>query len=78
MNKTLIDRNQKLIEKGSVVHYQNGWYRVRSIFLGSKTVNPSGIPSGKIAHKKVPVAGIYEDQDAYLNKWRQSETYQSM
>jgi hypothetical protein len=77
--KTLTDRNGKTIHRGSVVCTDQGWLEVRSVYLGSKTVNLGPIfHSPKVTKKHVPLADVYEDHEAWYEQWSKSETYQSM
>jgi hypothetical protein len=66
----------KPIEKGSVVKYADGYYRVTARF--KETVNLGAIFGGHIHHKKVSVFKCEEAHDEWYEKWTQSETYQSM
>jgi hypothetical protein len=76
--KQLTDRNGKPVTKGTVVHHGEGHARVASVYVGSQTVNLCGIFSSRITDKRVPLADIYEDHEAWYAHWQQSETYQSM
>lgn len=76
--KQLTDKNGKTIVKETIVHFQNGWCRVKSICVGKQTVNLAGIFNDKIYNKNVPLADIYEDYEAWSLAWSKTETYQSM
>lgn len=66
----------KHIVKGSIVKYNDGWYRVTSL-RGSK-VNLGAVFGGPIYHKGLDVGCVVEDEAAWYARWQQSETYQSM
>lgn len=66
----------KQIVKGSIVKYNDGHYRVSAKF--KETVNLCGIFNGRIAHKKVPIFKVVEDEAAWHEAWTKSESYQCM
>jgi hypothetical protein len=66
----------KKIEKGSIVKYKDGHYRVTR--KTRNTVNLGGTFSGKIHHKGVPIGEVVEDEKAWYEAWTQSETYKCM
>ncbi len=65
-----------MIKKGDIVKYKDGHCRVSAVF--KTTVNLCGIFNGIIYHKKVPLAEVKEDQEAWYKLWQESETYKSM
>lgn len=76
--KLLKDRNGKTINVGSIVRFQQGHRRVTAVFVGSQTVNLGSIFGGGKLVKRVPLADVYEDEEAWSRAWSQSETYMSM
>jgi hypothetical protein len=66
----------KAVNKGDVVKYGDGHYRVSAKF--KNFVNLCGVFSGHIHHKKVPISQVVEDHDAWYQEWTQSETYRCM
>lgn len=64
------------IEKASVVKYKGGYYRISALF--KTTANLTGVFTGKIYHKKVPLTELNEAHDEWYAKWQESETYKSM
>lgn len=76
--KVIQDRNGKAITKGTVVHYGEGWMRVRSVKMSKSTVNLGPVFGGMLKRVDVPVAEVYEDEDAFMANWSKSETYASM
>lgn len=64
------------LAKGTIVLYQNGWYRLTRVT--SKTVNLGAIWGGHIYHKSVPIEQVQEDEAAWYDNWRKSESYQCM
>lgn len=76
--KTLIDKNGKVIHKGTVVHHKEGWYQVMSVNMKRQTVNVGGVFTNRIYEKDVPLDMIYEDRDNWYENWSKSETYKSM
>jgi len=74
----LIDRNNVKLIKGTVVHYQDGWMEVKSVKVGTQTVNLGPIFHSRITTKNVPVSEVYADHDKWYANWQESETYKSM
>ena len=74
--KTIKDRDGKEIQKGSIVKYGNGHYRVSAII--GQTVNLKSIFGSKIYYTRVPAVEVVEDEAAWYAEWQKSETYQSM
>ena len=66
------------IKVGSIVSIkgESGYYKVTS-YRGSK-VNLGSIFGRSIYHKGVPVENVYENGDAFYDRWSQSETYMCM
>lgn len=74
----LTDKNGKRLEKGTVVHYKEGWMEVRAVFAGKKTVNLGSIFQGKTKLKGISVDEVYADHDTWYDMWSKSESYQCM
>lgn len=66
----------KPIVKGSIVKFQEGWYRVSHV--GAGRCNLRGIFNGIMYHKHISLGAVVEDEAAWFEKWSKSETYQSM
>ena len=66
----------KKVVKGSIVRFENGWYRVTR--LTSKTVNLGGVFGNTVYHKGIPLELVYEDEDNWYKRWSQSESYMCM
>ena len=69
-----------LIEVGSIVSYEGGYYRV-SADRGTgngRWFNLASIFKGKIYHKRVPANQVFEAEDEWYAKWTKSETYACM
>jgi len=64
------------IQKGSIVKFENGNYRVTSLRGGK--VNLGSIFGKTIYHKGVPVENVTENEKEWSKKWTQSETYMCM
>ena len=64
------------IQKGSIVKFENGNYRVTSLRGGK--VNLGSIFGKSIYHKGIPVENVYENEKEWSRKWSQSETYMCM
>ena len=64
------------IEKYSVVNFNGGYYRVKTLF--NTTANLCGIFTATIKHKKVPINQLREAYEEWSLEWSKSETYQSM
>jgi len=70
------------IKKGSIVKYigdnenDRGHYRVTARFACS--VNLGSIFGDKIYLKRIPIADVVEDHDAWYEDWTKSEAYMSM
>ena len=67
---------QNPIQKGSIVQYQNGNYRVTSV-RGTK-VNLGSVFGSSIYHKGIPIQEVVENAAAFYQWWEKSETYMSM
>ena len=65
-----------LIEKGNIVSYKGGNYRVTSARGGK--VNLGSIFGKTIYHKGVLVSEVFENEKEWYKKWSQSETYMCM
>ena len=68
----------KEIKVGLIVSIkgESGYYKVTS-YRGGK-VNLGAIFGRSIYHKGVPVENVYENGDAFYDRWSQSETYMCM
>jgi hypothetical protein len=68
----------KEIKVGSIVSIkgESGYYKVTN-YRGGK-VNLGSIFGRSIYHKGVPVENVYENGDAFYDRWSQSETYMCM
>lgn len=66
----------KEIVKGSIVKYQDGFYRVSR--KNTNSVNLAGVFTSYIHHKSVPINEVVEAHDEWHTEWTQSETYMSM
>jgi hypothetical protein len=66
------------IKVGSIVSIkgESGYYKVTS-YRGGK-VNLGSIFGRSIYHKGVSVENVYENGDAFYDRWSQSETYMCM
>lgn len=64
------------IKKGSIVKYDNSWFRVT--YVTKNTVNLGSIFGGKIYHKGVLKTDVVEDEANWYTNWSKSEAYQSM
>lgn len=64
------------IKKGSVVDFNGGYYRVKSLF--TKTANLCGIFTSDIKYKKVNINELRECHDEWYAEWSKSETYMCM
>ena len=64
------------IQKGSIVSFENGNYRVTSLRGGK--VNLGSIFGKSIYHKGVPVECVFENSGEWYDKWSRSETYMCM
>lgn len=77
--KTLTDKNNRTIQKGSIVCLPNGGHaRVTAVFPGTKTVNVGSIFGSKVHEKGLSLNSIYEDEARWYEAWSQSERYMSM
>jgi hypothetical protein len=77
-DKIIADFKGNELRKGTIVRYKNGWVRVTAVFEGSQTVNLGGIFNGRIYHKGVSASEVFKDEEAWHEKWTQSETYKCM
>jgi hypothetical protein len=68
----------KEIKIGSIVSIkgESGYYKVTS-YRGGK-VNLGSIFGRSIYHKGVLIENVYENGDAFYDRWSQSETYMCM
>ena len=68
----------KEIKVGLIVSIkgESGYYKVTN-HRGGK-VNLGSIFGRSIYHKGVPVENVYENGDAFYDRWSQSETYMCM
>jgi hypothetical protein len=64
------------IVRGSIVLFNNGWYRVTRVT--KKTVNLGAVWGGHIYHKGVAIEQVVEDEAAWYDNWRKSDSYQCM
>ena len=65
------------IKPGMIVDYDNGWYRVRSVFKNG-TANLCTVFGKDIQHKKIQVSQLVEDETNWYKSWTQSESYMCM
>ena len=72
----VINKADGSLTKGSVVKYKDGWMEVTAVFKNH--VNLGSIFIGKTRIKKVPLAEVTPDYDAWYASWSKSETYASM
>jgi hypothetical protein len=77
-DKTLTDKNGKTIQKGTIVHYGDGWVKITSVSTKKKTVNLTSVFTSSPYNKSVPLSEVYEDYDNWIKYWEQSETYMCM
>ena len=66
----------KPVVKGSIVKYMGGHYRVSAVVAG--LVNLKSVFGSKIYFKRLPIADVVEDEEAWYADWTQSETYKCM
>lgn len=66
----------KDIVKGSVVRYQDSYYRVTAIT--STWCNLGSIFGSHIYHKRVSLGQVVEAHDEWYAKWQESDTYKCM
>ena len=66
----------KEIQSGSIVKYDNGWYRVRK--CTKNTVNLGAIFGNHLYHKGISKDQVIEDEANWYSNWQQSDTYKSM
>jgi hypothetical protein len=64
------------INKGSIVKYQDGFYRVSR--CTKNKVNLASIFGGTIYHKGIAKPEVTEANAEWYNRWSQSETYMCM
>jgi hypothetical protein len=67
---------KKEIKKDSIVCYKDGWKRVSARF--KNTVNLKSVWGSKTLHKQVPLSEVKEDEEAWYNRWTESEHYKCM
>jgi hypothetical protein len=77
---TIIKNNNNMtkieIQKGSIVKFENGNYRVTSLRGGK--VNLGSIFGKTIYYKGIPIENITENEGEWYKKWTQSESYMCM
>jgi hypothetical protein len=66
------------IKKGSIVKYNEGFYRVSALFSKAQTVNLQSIFGSTIYFRGVPLYKMEEAHDEWYDHWSKSETYMSM
>jgi len=71
-----ITGNSKVIKKGTIVEYQKGWCKVTAVF--KDTVNLGAVFGNSLYHKGIPKSEVKEDEEAFYENWRKSESYQCM
>jgi len=67
------------INKGSIVTYQGGFYRVSN--CTKNTVNLASVWGGRfyrVYHKGIKISEVTEAAAEWYERWSQSETYQCM
>lgn len=70
--------NANPIKVGSIVKYEDGYYRVTAYFPKGQTMNLGAIFGGKIYHKSISEYDVQEAYNEWHNRWTQSETYRCM
>ena len=68
--------NKTEIQKGMIVSYKEGNYRVTSARGGK--VNLGSIFGKKIYEKGIPIEEVFENSVAFYEQWSKSETYMCM
>ena len=68
----------KPIQKGSIVKYEDGYFRVTAYFSKGQTMNLGSIFGGKIYHRGVSEYDVKEAHDEWYEGWTKSETYMCM
>jgi len=76
--KSLTDRNGKSVHRGRIVRIGEGWMEVRSVYVGGQAVNLGPIFHSTVTRKKVPLASIFEDKEAWYAYWQTTDTYKCM
>lgn len=70
------DEMKVKIEKGNIVSYKGGNYRVTSARGGK--VNLGSIFGNHIYHKGVSEHDVFENEEQWYKEWSKSETYMCM
>jgi hypothetical protein len=71
-----VNKGDNMVGKGSIVKYQDGFYRVtRST---KNTVNLGPVFGGKVYYKGVQKTEVVEAYDEWHDYWSKSETYRCM
>lgn len=70
--------NKHPIHKGSIVKYEDGYYRVTAYFSKGQTMNLGSIFGAKIYHRSVSEYDVAEAYEEWYDYWSQSETYRCM
>jgi hypothetical protein len=67
-------------EVGSIVRYENGYYRVSADkgYGDKRWVNLKAVFGSKIYHKQVPASQVVEAQEEWYAGWTKSESYMCM
>jgi hypothetical protein len=68
--------NKTEIQKGMIVSYKEGNYRVTS--ARGKKVNLGSVFGGRIYHKGIPKEEVFENSVAFYEWWSKTETYMCM
>ena len=70
----------KNIEVGSIVRYENGYYRVSADkgYGDKRWVNLKAVFGKTIYHKRVPADQVVEAQEEWYASWTRSESYMCM
>lgn len=64
------------INKGSIVTYQGGFYRVSN--CTKNTVNLASVWGGRVYHKGIKISEVTESAAEFHEQWSKSETYMCM
>jgi hypothetical protein len=70
----------KNFEVGSIVKYENGYYRVSADkgYGDKRWVNLKSVFGSKVYYKQIPASQVVEAQEEWYARWSQSETYRCM
>jgi hypothetical protein len=63
-----------MIQKGNIVQYKNGWYRVSAVYKDG-TANLKGVFNNHLYHKRVPMAAMVEDGNGFWAWYQNSDAY---